>query len=117
MEEAAMNIERRIAKLEARAGATPSGPTHAEAIAAQRRVTHAVRAKLAARIADEPWTEDPDNTADRETLRRYCAARGIVLEPNAHERLKVMFGRIADNRAADLARRRRNAQRTVKRED
>src|SRR5688572_17921854 len=70
--EVKVSFDHRLSRLEARVDVTPSSPTHAEMMAAQQRVSEAVRAKLAAYIAGEPWTRGPDLARDRETIRHYC---------------------------------------------
>jgi hypothetical protein len=95
-----MSIERRLAKLEARATAAPGAPTHAEAMAAWERVRLQVRATFIARVTRAPLpTESEEYVRDRETVRRYRASRGFVaLEPGAKERLRVRLERMADPR-------------------
>ena len=109
-----MSIDGRIRKLETRAATRADAPTLAEAAAAYERVVLHVRGNFIARLTKAPLSpESPEYARDRETLRRYRAANGaVMLEPNARQRLKALLGRMAERRAADLARRERNAQRT-----
>jgi hypothetical protein len=95
-----VSIEGRLAKLEAKAHASPARPSYGEVVAARERITASVRATLAALIARQTPTMEQEAMRreamrrDRAILERYYGPRGVASH-NARERLAAMLDRVA----------------------